>query len=66
MKKVVTVSLGSSKQDFEFKTNFLGQAFSVRRMGADDDTGKAISPDESRQRANDKDAWDRNYGTNFV
>lgn len=32
----------------------------------DDDTGKAISPDESRQRANDKDAWDRNYGTKFV
>ncbi len=41
MKKVVTVTLGSSKQDFEFKTQFLGQAFSVRRMGADQDTGKA-------------------------
>jgi hypothetical protein len=33
--------LGSSKQDFEFKTEFLGQSFSVRRMGADQDTGKA-------------------------
>ena len=41
MKKVVTVTLGSSKQDFEFKTDFLGQSFSVRRMGADQDTGKA-------------------------
>lgn len=41
MKKVVTVTLGSSKQDFEFKTEFLGQQFSVKRMGADDDTGKA-------------------------
>ena len=41
MKKVVTVTLGSSKQDFEFKTQFLGQSFSVRRMGADQDTGKA-------------------------
>jgi predicted amino acid dehydrogenase len=41
MKKVVTVTLGSSKRDFEFKTNFLGQSFSVRRMGADQDTGKA-------------------------
>jgi predicted amino acid dehydrogenase len=41
MKKVVTVTLGSSKQDFEFKTEFLGQSFSVRRMGADQDTGKA-------------------------
>ena len=41
MKKVVTVTLGSSKQDFEFKTEFLGQSFSVRRLGADMDTGKA-------------------------
>ena len=41
MKKVVTVTLGSSKQDFEFKTEFLGQSFSVRRLGADQDTGKA-------------------------
>jgi predicted amino acid dehydrogenase len=41
MKNVVTVTLGSSKQDFEFKTEFLGQSFSVRRMGADQDTGKA-------------------------
>jgi predicted amino acid dehydrogenase len=41
MKKVVTVTLGSSKQDFEFETDFLGQRFQVKRMGADDDTGKA-------------------------
>jgi predicted amino acid dehydrogenase len=41
MKKVVTVTLGSSKQDFAFKTNFLGQHFEVQRLGADDDTGKA-------------------------
>lgn len=41
MKKVVTVTLGSSKQDFEFKTEFLGQQFSVRRLGADNDTGQA-------------------------
>ena len=41
MKKVVTVSLGPSRQDFSFETNFLGQRFSVKRMGADDDTGKA-------------------------
>jgi hypothetical protein len=32
----------------------------------DDDTGAAISPEESRRRANDKDAWDRNYGCKFV
>ncbi len=41
MKKVVSVTLGSSKQDFEFKTKFLGQQFSVSRLGADMDTGKA-------------------------
>lgn len=41
MKKVVTVTLGSSAQDFEFKTKFLGQEFSVERLGADQDTGKA-------------------------
>ncbi|MCX7150182.1 MAG: hypothetical protein NTY05_12365 [Rhodocyclales bacterium] len=41
MKKVVTVTLGSSKKDFEFKTRFLGQEFSVRRLGADQDSSKA-------------------------
>ena len=40
-KKVVTVTLGSSKQDFSFETDFLGQHFEVQRLGADDDTGKA-------------------------
>lgn len=41
MKKVVSVSLGSSKQDFEFTTEFFGQKFQIKRMGADMDTGKA-------------------------
>ena len=41
MKKVVSVSLGSSKQDFEFTTEFFGQKFHIKRMGADMDTGKA-------------------------
>ncbi|MBK8761284.1 MAG: dehydrogenase [Sulfuritalea sp.] len=41
MKKVVTVTLGSSKKDFEFKTKFLGQEFQVRRFGADKDSSKA-------------------------
>ena len=41
MKKVVTVSLGSSSEDFGFETEFLGQRFQVKRMGADNDTGKA-------------------------
>jgi predicted amino acid dehydrogenase len=41
MKKVVTVSLGDSQQDFRFETEFLGQRFEVRRFGADDDITKA-------------------------
>ena len=41
MKKVVTVTLGSSKQDFELQTDFLGERFSVKRMGADGDHRKA-------------------------
>ena len=41
MKKVVTVTLASSKKDFEFKTKFLGQEFQVRRFGADKDSSKA-------------------------
>lgn len=32
----------------------------------DDETGKAISPEEARRRAADKDAFDRNYGCKFV
>ena len=41
MKRVVTVTLGPSKQDFAFETDFLGHHFHVERLGADDDTGKA-------------------------
>jgi predicted amino acid dehydrogenase len=41
MKKVVTVSLGSSKQDFSFTTEFLGQTFQIKRLGADDNTTQA-------------------------
>ncbi len=41
MKNVVTVTIGSSSKDFEFKTSFLGQDFRVRRLGADQDSGKA-------------------------
>ncbi len=41
MKKVVTVTLGASKQDFEFQTDFLGERYDVKRMGADGDHRKA-------------------------
>lgn len=32
----------------------------------DDDTGAPISPEESRRKDPDKDAWDRNYAVKFV
>ena len=32
MKNVVTISLGSSKQDFERTINFLGHQFTIKRM----------------------------------
>jgi hypothetical protein len=32
----------------------------------DDDTGAPITPEESREKDPDKDAWDRNYGVRFV
>ena len=32
----------------------------------DDDTGAVITPEESRRREYDKEAWDRNYGCLFV
>ncbi len=32
----------------------------------DDDTGAPVTPDESRSKEPDKDAWDRNYGCRFV
>jgi predicted amino acid dehydrogenase len=41
MKKVVSVSLGSSAKDHEFKTRFLGHDFHVKRVGTDGDDGKA-------------------------
>ena len=32
----------------------------------DEDSGEPISPADSRARASDRDAWDRNYGCKFV
>ncbi len=41
MKQVISISLGASKDDYEFETEFLGQAFTVKRLGADGDMEKA-------------------------
>ena len=53
MKKVIAVSLGSSSQDFSFETDFLGHRFLVRRMGADDDIGRAWELMRRQQREAD-------------
>lgn len=41
MKKVICVSLGSSEQDYEFNTEFLGQQFNIQRIGTDNDETEA-------------------------
>jgi len=41
MKKVVNVTLGPSSKDYQFKTKFLDHEFTVNRLGADQDEGKA-------------------------
>ncbi|MGI5911233.1 MAG: quinate 5-dehydrogenase [Syntrophomonadaceae bacterium] len=43
MKRVVSVSLGSSKRDHAFETEFLGQTFSIERIGTDGDWNKAAN-----------------------
>jgi hypothetical protein len=32
----------------------------------DDDTGKAVTPEESRKKSPDKQAWDRNFALMFL
>ncbi|HLA33783.1 MAG TPA: hypothetical protein VJ001_02835 [Rhodocyclaceae bacterium] len=41
-KKVVSISLGESSQDYEFNANFMGHEINVRRYGTDGSTDKAI------------------------
>ena len=42
MKRVVSISLGSSKRDHQAITKFGGQDFSIERIGTDGDKNKAI------------------------
>ncbi|HEX6136247.1 MAG TPA: dehydrogenase [Casimicrobiaceae bacterium] len=42
MKRVIGISLGTSAQDFAFDTRFLGQRFSVRRIGTNGSAAKAV------------------------
>ncbi|MDD2585682.1 MAG: quinate 5-dehydrogenase [Syntrophomonadaceae bacterium] len=43
MKRIVSVSLGSSKRDHAFDTEFLGESFHIERIGTDGDWDKAIN-----------------------
>lgn len=43
MKRVVSVSLGSSKRDHAFETDFMGEHFRIERIGTDGDWDKAIN-----------------------
>jgi hypothetical protein len=43
MKEVVSVSLGSSQRDHVAESEFLGEKFRIRRVGADGDFDKAIA-----------------------
>jgi len=42
MKTVISISLGASSQDFDFSTLFLGRRLTVRRLGTDGSTAKAL------------------------
>ncbi len=42
MKHVVSISLGSSSQDFDFVTDFLGETLHVRRIGTNGSTATAV------------------------
>ena len=42
MKQVVSISLGPKTADFELDTEFLGHAFSVRRLGTDGDLNEML------------------------
>ncbi|MEJ6952503.1 quinate 5-dehydrogenase [Natronospora cellulosivora (SeqCode)] len=42
MKKIISISLGSSKRDHQVQTNFLGEEFIIERRGTDGNKEKAI------------------------
>jgi len=42
LKHIVSVSLGSSKRDHAFETDFMGETFRIERIGTDGDWNKAI------------------------
>ncbi|MDO4539587.1 MAG: quinate 5-dehydrogenase [Syntrophomonadaceae bacterium] len=43
MRHIVSVSLGSSRRDHSFETDFMGESFLIERIGTDGDFDKAIA-----------------------
>ncbi|MCK5684374.1 dehydrogenase, partial [bacterium] len=43
MKQIISINLGSSQDDYEFETEFLGQQFNIKRIGTNSDMEKAAS-----------------------
>lgn len=43
MKRVVSISLGSSKRDHQVETEFLGEKFRIERIGTDGDMERMIT-----------------------
>jgi hypothetical protein len=43
LKRIVSVSLGSSKRNHAFETEFKGEKFSIERIGTDGDWDAAIA-----------------------
>jgi predicted amino acid dehydrogenase len=42
MKKIISISLGKSEQDYEITAKFLGQDFFIKRMGTDGDANEMV------------------------
>ncbi len=43
MKRVISISLGSSRRDHRVEMDFLGEKFQIERVGTDGDMGKMVS-----------------------
>ena len=54
MKQIISISLGNSKDDYEFATEFLGQQFTIKRIGTDGDVD--IAADLLKQWDSEADA----------
>jgi predicted amino acid dehydrogenase len=42
MKRIISISLGTSQRDYQIKVKFLGHNFSIRRIGTDGDTREIV------------------------